>query len=104
MSDKILKKSKSKSLEKFKNKNLYNLIFKLDYDKVLNFCKNNESICEDDTFWHQLLQNYNYEFYEFIKEYNFNTKELYLDFLQIEKDEKHDLLISFIEGDYTNIN
>ena len=51
----------------------------------------------------ELLKNYNIKFHEIIKEFEFNIKELYLNFLEIEKDKKEDLLVKFIQGGYDDI-
>ena len=92
---------------------IFTLIHNLSFDQLLDVKKIvGEKVFDDET-WEELLENYNPEYYNILKDYEFNVKnlylssptkggnsfqwkELYLDFLEIEKDNKEDLLEDFI--------
>ena len=87
-----------------KDKILYSSLFNLDYDQILRVCDINKDFCDDNILWDTLLQNYNKEFYEIIKDYQYNTKDLYLNFLEIKKDKKEKILSMLIQGDYDEVS
>ena len=78
--------------------NIFNTVREFDIDQLLNILPNLEKNNLSSDFWRDLLINYNEEYYDIIKEYNNNIdfKELYLDFLSIEKDGKEDKLEDLI--------
>ena len=66
-----------------KDRILYSVLINLDYDQILDLCEDEKDFCDDDILWDTLLRNYNKEFYEVIKNYQYNTKDLYLSLIHI---------------------
>lgn len=81
---------------------IFKLIYNLSFDQLLDAKKIVGKKVFDDETWEELLENYNPEYYNILKDYEFHWKELYLDFLEIEKDKKEDLLADFILNGINN--